>query len=123
MHEHVAAVSERDDERVKNSAPLGLGIPNESESSEVDLGELTRLAWSHTDREPAPIGKAAVLHCKPMKRAVRDLHSLTFEKTVNLAQAKTSLLPIAFQPRADFLSLAKELLLYRTEIDLLWNRA
>ena len=80
----MAAEHERDDQRVVDAPVPRLGIPHQTQPSEIDLGELARRRLRPAHGESPPVGEATVLDREAVKGAVGDVDAPAGEQLLDL---------------------------------------
>ena len=100
----VPAVDERDEKCVMDAPALGLGIPHETQPSEVDLGELAGCRLGPAHGQPPPVGEATVLDREAVKRALGNVDALAGEQLLDLGQSQPAVFLLGREPGLDLLS-------------------
>jgi len=109
VHVLVAAVDERDDQRVQRVSLPALGIGHQAQATEVDLGELAGGDRSDAHGDAPLVVKPALRDGEPVQRAVRDPDPLARQHLVHLRQPQPPAARVGCEPCANPIAVQREL--------------
>lgn len=107
VHVHVAAVDQDHDQGPEQLPALGLGIEDVTQTTEVDLANLSRFALRATDGD-LPLAELAVLDRKTVERAVGNSHPMPLKENVDLGQSQAPFSLGPAKPLMDLLPPGKQ---------------
>lgn len=118
---HMATEDQDHHQSPQQPSAMGPWIDNVAEAAEVDLSELSGLAWGAADRDPA-LAELAVLDREAVKRAVGNRDPPAFEKTMDLGELQTTLALRSRDPLPDLVPVRQQEPLGPSWSRILWSR-